>query len=71
VAPFPDTEPEIAALAMVLIRGLRGIGAELPAPPVSADELQAKLDAYTTTAKAAVAASSRGVGCGRLAAWVG
>jgi hypothetical protein len=29
---------------MLLIRGLREIGSELPAPPVSADELQAKLD---------------------------
>jgi hypothetical protein len=30
---------------MLLIRGLREIGSELSAPPVSADELQAKLGA--------------------------
>ena len=38
---FPDTEPDIAALAMVLIEGLRKTPELFPAPPVPADALQA------------------------------
>lgn len=41
---YPDTEPEIMALARLVIGGLKQLGAELPAPPVPVEELQARLD---------------------------
>lgn len=46
---FPDAEPEIAALALRVIEGLRELGAELPAPPVPADELEARLDRFNSS----------------------
>ena len=46
---YPDTEPEIAALALRVIEGLKELGEELPAPPVSADELQARLDRFNAS----------------------
>ena len=43
---FPETEADVAALAMVLIEGLRNTPERFPAPPVPADALQASLEAY-------------------------
>ena len=58
MARFPETEPEIAALAVLLVQGLREAAADFPAPPVSADELEAKLDAYNAAGGRAVAAET-------------
>jgi hypothetical protein len=55
---FPDTEPEIAALATVLIEGLRSSPEDFPAPPVPSDPLQQSLDLYNEARTAAVAAES-------------
>lgn len=58
MATFPNTEPDIAALAMVMIDGLTKASAEFPAPPVPPDALQASLDQYNEARTAAVAAES-------------
>jgi hypothetical protein len=58
MARFPETEADIAALALVLIQGLRNTPELFPAPPVSADTLQASLDAYNEARTGAVAAES-------------
>ena len=58
MARFPETEPEIAALATVVIDGLKQAAEEFPAPPVPPDQLQASLDQYNATRTAAVAAES-------------
>jgi hypothetical protein len=58
VSRFPATEPDIAALAMVLIDGLRKAPEEFPAPPVPPDPLQESLDQYNLARTAAVAAES-------------
>ena len=55
---YPDTEPEIAALALRVIEGLRELGAELPAPPVPADELEARLDRFNASKTRVVNAST-------------
>jgi hypothetical protein len=52
---FPDTEPQIAALALLICQGLQQAAQELPAPPVSAADLQARLDAYNQALAATVA----------------
>ena len=59
MARFPQTEPEIAALALVVAQGLREAAEDFPAPPVSADELQARLDRFNTALAATVAAENR------------
>jgi hypothetical protein len=58
MARFPETEPDIAALATVMIDGLRKAVEEFPAPPVPPDALQESLDQYNATRTAAVAAES-------------
>lgn len=58
MARFPETEPDIAALAMVLMQGLRNTPELFPAPPVPADALQASLDEYNEARTAAVATES-------------
>lgn len=58
MATFPNTEPDIAAFAMVLIDGLRQSAVEFPAPPVPPDPLQQSLDQYNDARTAAVAAES-------------
>jgi hypothetical protein len=55
---FPATEPDIAALAMVLIEGLRNTPELFAAPPVPPDTLQASLDAYNEARTGAVAAEA-------------
>jgi hypothetical protein len=47
---FPRTEPEIAALALLVTEGL---AQAVPSPPVPADELQAILHAFNATVAAA------------------
>lgn len=46
VARFPQAEPDIAALAVLVTQGLGQMAEDFPAPPVPADELKARLDAY-------------------------
>jgi len=55
---FPETEPDIAALAMVLIEGLRKTPELFPAPPVAPDALEASLAAYNEARTTAVAAEA-------------
>ena len=55
---FPQTEPEIAALAVVVAQGLSEAVDDFPAPPVSADELQARLDRFNAVLAATVAAEN-------------
>ncbi len=55
---FPETEPEIAALALLVIQGLQTIAQDLPAPPVPAGELQARLDRFNAANAATVVAES-------------
>ncbi len=55
---FPEAEPEIAALALRVIEGLKQLGAELPAPPVPADELQARLDQFNASKSRVVVAAT-------------
>ena len=58
MARFPLAEPEIAALAVVLIQGLRDSPERFPTPPVPPDTLEANLDEYNSAKTAAVAAES-------------
>jgi len=58
MATFPESEPDIAAFAMVLIDGLRQAAAEFPAPPVPPDTLEQSLEQYNEARTAAVAAES-------------
>ncbi len=44
MARFPDTEPEIAALAALVVEGLEQAVEDFPTPPVPATELRAQLD---------------------------
>jgi hypothetical protein len=55
---FPEAEPDIAALAMVLIQGLRNAAEDFPTPPVPPDPLQQSLDLFNEARTAAVAAES-------------
>ena len=55
MARFPETEADIAALAVVLIEGLRNTPELFPVP---ADALHASLDAYNEARTAAVAVES-------------
>ena len=55
---FPEAEPEIATLALRVIEGLKQLGAELPAPPVPADELQARLDRFNGSKARVVVATT-------------
>ena len=52
---FPQTEAEIAALALVIVQGLAQAGDDFAAPPVSLTELQARLERYNAALGAAVA----------------
>jgi hypothetical protein len=58
MARFPSTEPEIAALALVLADGLAAAPEDFPTPPVPAADLQGMLDAYRTALIAAVGAET-------------
>ena len=55
---FPRNEPELAALALVVAQGLREAPEDFPAPPVPADELQARLDSYHGALTAAITAEA-------------
>lgn len=58
MASFPRTEPDIAALALLVTQGLTQASEDFPTPPVSPDELQAKLDAYNAARAATVVAET-------------
>lgn len=58
MARFPDAEPEIAALALSLVQGLGQATEDFPAPPVPAEELQARLEAYHSAAAATLVAET-------------
>lgn len=55
---FPDAEPEIAALAQLLVQGLAQATEDFPAPPVPVEELRARLDTFHATAAATVVAET-------------
>lgn len=55
---FPKTEPEIAALALLVVQGLGQAAEDLPSPSVPANELQGRLDLYNGAVAAAVAADN-------------
>jgi hypothetical protein len=55
---FPDTEPEILALARQVIEGLRRLEAELPAPPVPLAEMQDRLERADTAVADVVVATT-------------
>jgi hypothetical protein len=59
MARFPKSEPEIAALAHVVVQGLREAAEDFPAPPVSADDLQTRLERFNTAIAATVTAENR------------
>ncbi len=58
MARFPDTEPEIAALAALVVEGLEQATEDFPTPPVPATELRVKLDTYAQTRAATVVAET-------------
>ena len=58
MARFPQTEPEIAALALLIAQGLNGASEDFPTPPVPPTELEERLDAYNATKAATVTAES-------------
>ena len=53
---FPETEPEIAALAALVVDGLEQAVEDFPTPPVPADEMQGRLDTYNAARSAAIGA---------------
>lgn len=58
MASFPRTDPEISALALMLVRGLEQGPEDFPNPPVAPSELQAVLDAFEAATSAVVAAKA-------------
>jgi Fibronectin type III domain len=58
MARFPRSEAKIAALAQLVARGLDRAPRDFPAPPVPADELQARLDEFNAATVAVVAAET-------------
>jgi hypothetical protein len=58
MARFPQAESQIAALALMIMDGLTNAAEDFPTPPVSGEELQARLDAYNEAKKGAVRAEA-------------
>ncbi len=58
MARFPNSEPEIAALALLVVQGLGQATEDFPAPPVPPNELQARLEVYNTSLAATVVAET-------------
>ena len=48
MARFPQGEPQIAALTLLILDGLTTAAEDFPTPPVAPDELQAALEEYET-----------------------
>jgi len=55
---FPRSEPDIAALALVVTQGLGQASDDFPTPPVTVDEMQGRLDAYNAARSAAISAET-------------
>ena len=55
---FPQAEPEIAALAALVVEGLEQAVEDFPNPPVPTTELRVKLDTYAQTRAATVVAET-------------
>lgn len=55
---FPESEAEILRLAKFIVEGLRTAESDLPSPPVTADELEARIEAVDAVAAATVVAES-------------
>ena len=55
---FPRSEPDIAALALVVTQGLGQASDDFPTPPVAVDEMQGRLDAYNAARSAAISAET-------------
>jgi len=55
---FPRSEPDIATLAARVVEGLTQAAEDFPAPPVPADELRGKLEAFTAADTAIVTAET-------------
>ena len=55
---FPRSEPQIAALALVVSEGLAQAQEDFPTPPVPPDEMRGKLDAYNTALAGTVVAET-------------
>jgi len=49
MARFPIAEPEVAALAALVVEGLERAAEDFPTPPVPSTELRTKLDTYEQT----------------------
>lgn len=58
MARFPKREAEIATLAAEIINGLTENAEDFPSPPITVEELQARLDTYRKAHDAAVIAQS-------------
>jgi hypothetical protein len=58
MASFPRTDSEIAALALMLVEGLKQAPEDFPNPPVAPSKLQAALDAFDAATSAVVAAKA-------------
>ena len=54
MARFPKREAEVATLASEIINGLTENVEDFPAPPIPAEALQARLDAYRRMHESAV-----------------
>jgi hypothetical protein len=55
---FPTRESDVDSLAQRIISGLRDNAEDFPSPPISVDELDASLNAYTEKVDAVVQAQS-------------
>ena len=55
---FPRTEPEIAALAVVVTQGLVDAPEDFPTPPVPPGDMQTQLDSYNAARVAAIEAET-------------
>lgn len=58
MARFPRTENDVAGLAVVVSDGLQQAADDFPSPPVPADQLRAKLEAFNAASVAAIEAET-------------
>lgn len=55
---FPQSEADVAVLALALAQGLAQAAEDFPSPPYTAEEMQALLDAYNATLAAIMISES-------------